>query len=319
MKAIRVHEFGGPEVLRFEDVPDPEPGPGQVVLRVEAIGVNPVDTYVRAGTYGPRSFPFTPGSDAAGVIDAVGPGVRGLKPGNRVYTSRTESGAYAERVLAAEASVHPLPASVSTRQGAAVGTPAATAYVALFHRGRVQPGETVLVHGGSGGVGIAALQLARAWGATLIATAGTERGQKLALENGAHHVVDHRAPGEADAILARTEGRGVDLILEMLANQNLATDLRLLARGGRVVVIGSRGRIEIDPRDTMSREADVRGMSLLNAQPDDLRRVHAALFGALEQGVLRPIVGAELPLREAPRAHHAIIEGTAYGKLVLVP
>ncbi len=322
MRAIRVHRFGGPEVLTLEDVPDPTPGPDEVVVRTAAIGVNPVDTYVRAGKYGPRACPFTPGSDAAGVVEAAGERVVHVAVGDRVYTSRTSSGAYAEKALCAAGDVHLLPDRVSVEQGAAIGTPCATAYWALVERGRAQPGETVLVHGASGGVGVAAVQLARARGLTVIGTAGTAEGQRLVLREGAHHAVDHRANGGAsvvERVAEITAGRGVDLVLEMLANENLDRDLRMLAKHGRVIVIGSRGRIEIDPRDTMSREADVRGMSLANATREELARVHAALRASLEAGSLRPIVGKKLPLADAAAAHREILEGRAIGKLVLLP
>ena len=318
MKAIRAHRFGDPDVLRLEEIPDPVAGPGQVLVRVAAIGVNPVDTYIRAGTYGPRTFPFTPGSDAAGVVESVGAGVTRSHPGDRVYTSRTVTGAYAEKTVAAEADVHPLPERVSFEQGAAIGTACATAYWALAGRAAAQAGETVLVHGASGGVGLAAVQLARASGLVVIGTASTDDGRALVLREGAHHAVDHGAEDEVDRVLALTGGRGVDVVLEMLANENLDRDLRMLGRHGRVVIVGSRGRITIDPRDTMSREADVRGMSLLNATPAELARIHAALHAALEAGTLSPVVGEVMPLADAPRAHREIIEKHALGKRVLV-
>jgi NADPH2:quinone reductase len=293
-------------------------GPGQVLVRVHAVGVNPVDTYVRAGTYGPRTFPFTPGSDAAGVVESVGAGVTRWHPGDRVYTSRTVTGAYAEKTVAAEADVHPLAQRISFEQGAAIGTACATAYWALAGRAVAQAGETVLVHGASGGVGLAAVQLARASGLVVIGTASTEQGRALVLREGAHHAVDHRAEDEVERVLALTGARGADIVLEMLANENLDRDLRMLARRGRVVVVGSRGRISIDPRDTMSREADVRGMSLLNATPAELARIHAALHASLEAGTLRPVVGAVMPLADAPRAHREILTHPALGKRILV-
>ena len=318
MKAIRAHRFGDPEVRQLEEIPDPVAAPGQVLVRVAAVGVNPVDTYIRAGTYGPRTFPFTPGADAAGVVESVGAGVTRWQSGDRVYTSRTVTGAYAEKTVAAEADVHPLPVRASFEQGAAIGTACATAYWALAGRAGAQAGETVLVHGASGGVGLAAVQLARASGLVVSGTASTGEGRALVLREGAHHAVDHRAEDEVERVLALTGGRGVDVVLEMLANENLDRDLQMLARRGRVVIVGSRGRITIDPRDTMSREADVRGMSLLNATPAELVRVHSALFAALEAATLRPVVGAVMPLADAARAHRDIITHHALGKRVLV-
>jgi len=320
MKAIRVHEFGGPEVMRLEEVSDPRPGPGQVLVKVHAAGVNPVDSYIRSGTYAVKPpLPYTPGMDAAGVVVEVGPDVKGLKAGDRVYTAGTLSGAYAELALCAASQVRPLPARVNFAQGAGVSIPYATAYRALFRRAQALPGETVLVHGASGGVGIAAVQMARAAGLTVIGTAGTERGRALVADQGAHHVVDHSAPGYLEQVLKLTDGRGVDVILEMLANVNLGKDLGLLARGGRVVVIGSRGTVEIDPRATMARDGSILGMALLNATEHELTSIHAALVAGLGNGALRPVVGRELPLADAPRAHHAVMEPGAYGKIVLIP
>ena len=163
MKAIRVDEFGGLEVLRIEEVPTPQPGPNQVLVRMHATGINPVETYIRAGTYArlPK-LPYTPGNDGAGVIEQIGESVAEFEPGDRVYTAGSVSGTYAEFALCKADQVYPLPANVSFAQGAAIGTPYATAYRGLFQRGHAKPGETVLVHGASGGVGTAAVQLARA-------------------------------------------------------------------------------------------------------------------------------------------------------------
>jgi NADPH2:quinone reductase len=319
MQAIRVHQVGGPEVLKLEEVPDPRPAAGQVVVGVRAAGVNPVDTYVRSGRYGQKVFPYTPGADSAGVVESVGEGVRLFKPGDRVYTAGSQTGTYAQKTLASEVPVHPLPGKVSFAQGAALGVPYATAYRALHHRGQARPGETVLVHGASGGVGTAAVQLARAAGMVVIGTAGTDRGRHLVSEQGAHHVLDHAAPEYLDGLMKLTDGRGVDVVIEMLANVNLDKDLNVLAKHGRVVVVGSRGRIEIDPRGTMGRDADVRGMTLFNATEADLKQIHAALVAGLENGTLRPVIGREFPLVDAPRAHEAVMEAGAHGKIVLVP
>ena len=320
MKAIRVDEFGGPEVMRLVDMPDPQPGDGQVLVHVHAAGVNPVDTYIRAGAYGRLPpLPYTPGMDGAGVVEATGASVTRVAVGDRVYLAGTISGSYAELTLCDESQAHPLPQNLSFAQGAAVNVPYATAYRALFQRAHALPGEVVLVHGASGGVGVAATQLARAAGMKVIGTGGTEQGRQLALEQGAHHALDHHAPGYLEQLLALTEGRGVDVVLEMLANVNLDKDLNVLARNGRVVVIGNRGRVEIDPRAAMGRDASILGMSLLNAPASDLPSIHAALVAGLENRTLRPVVGQEMPLADAPRAHKAVIEPGAYGKIVLIP
>src|ERR1043166_5166962 len=319
MKAIRVNQFGGPEVLQLEEVPAPKPGPQQIVVRIHAVGINPVETYIRSGNYGARPLPYTPGADGAGIIDNVGAEVSGRKKGDRVYIAGSVSGTYAELALCEIAHVHRLPEKNSFAQGAALGVPYATAYRALFHRARVVAGETVLIHGASGGVGIAATQLARAFGLTVIGTGGSGAGRKLVLEQGAHHVLDHRAPEYLKELMALTGGRGVEVILEMLANVNLGKDLPLLAKHGRVVVIGSRGPVEIMPRDLMSRDAEVRAMTLFNTSPADLASIHAALGAALENGTIRPVIGKELPLAEAAQAHKSVMEPGAYGKIILTP
>ena len=313
-------EFGGPDVLRLEEVPTPQPGPGQVLVRMHATGVNPVETYIRAGKY-PRlpELPYTPGNDGAGVVEQVAPDVNQFKVGDRVYTAGSVSGTYAEFALCKAEQVHPLPAKVSFAHGAAVGTPYATAYRGLFQRANAKPGETVLVHGASGGVGTAAVQLARARGLRVLGTAGSDEGHKLAREQGAHEVFDHHAPEHFEQIMKATNGRGVDVIVEMLANVNLGKDLTILAKNGRVVVIGSRGSVEINPRDTMQRDADIRGMVLPNTPAADMASIHAALVASLENGTLRPVIGKEFPLSEAAEAHRAVMEPGAFGKIVLVP
>jgi NADPH:quinone reductase len=320
MKAIRVHEFGEPEVLRLEEMPTPQPGSGQVLVRMHAIGVNPVETYIRGGTYAYKpDLPYTPGNDGAGVVEQVGADVDQFKPGDRVYTAGSISGTYAEFVLCKATQVHPLTPNVSFAQGAAMGTPYATAYRGLFQRADAKPGETVLVHGASGGVGTAALQLARAHGMRVFGTAGSDEGLKLAREQGAHEAFDHHAPDHFDQIMSATNGRGADVIVELLANVNLGKDLTILAKGGRVAIIGSRGRVEIDPRDAMQRDVDLRGMVMPNTPPEDLASIHAALVAGLENGTLRPVIGKEFPLAEAAQAHRAVMEPGAFGKIVLVP
>jgi len=320
MKAIRIHESGGPEVMKLEDVPNLTAGPGQVVVKVRAIGVNPVDTYIRAGLHAVKpTLPYTPGSDAAGIVESIGEGVTRVTAGDSVYVAGTISGAYAQECLCAESQVHHLPPQVTFEQGAAVGIPYVTAYRALFHRGQARPGETVLVHGATGGVGVASVQLARAAGLTVIGTGGTDKGRSNVAQQGAHHVLDHHAPKYIEQILELTGGIGVNVILEMLANVNLATDLGLLAKHGRVVVIGSRGKIEIDPRATMTRDLNILGMTLFNTSDEDRSTIHSALVAGLENGTLRPVVGKEMPLPEAAHAHEAVLQPGAFGKIVLIP
>ncbi len=320
MKAIRVHEFGPPEVMRLEEAADLRPGTGQVVVGIKAAGVNPVDAYVRSGVYARKpALPYTPGADAAGIVEAVGEGVAWTAPGSRVFVSGTATGAYAGQAICEESQVHPLPEDVTFAQGAGVYIPYATAYRALFQRAQARPGETVLVHGASGGVGTAAVQLARAAGMSVIGTAGSARGRDLVKAQGAGHVLDHRAPGHLDEIAGITAGRGVDVVVEMLANVNLDKDLQVLAPGGRVIVVGSRGRVEIDPRGIMSRQASVLGMMLLTIAETEKVEILAAISAGLRNRTLRPVIGSEIPLGDAARAHHQIMETPAYGKIVLTP
>ncbi len=323
MKAIVVREFGEPEVLKLEDVPDPVTGPGQVVVRVGAAGVNPVETYIRKGAYARKPpLPFTPGADAAGTVAAVGPDVRRVSPGDRVYITGTADGArgaYAEMAACDLSQVHPLPDGLSFEQGAAIGVPYGTAYRALVHRARARPGELVLVHGGSGGVGTAAIQLARAAGMTVFATAGSDAGLALVTAQGVARAFDHRTPGYSAQILEASGGRGADVILEMLANVNLNVDLGLLAVRGRVVVIGNRGTVEVDPRQTMARDADIRGMLLFNTSAGEMAEIHAALGAGFRSGYLAPIVGRRFALADARLAHEAVMAPGALGKIVLVP
>ena len=321
MKAIRVHQFGGPEVLKLEQVPDLQPAPEQVVLRIHAAGVNPVETYIRTGTYAFKpNLPYTPGSDAAGEVLAVGSGVKKFKPGDRVYITASATGTYAEQALAEQSKVHRLADHVAFEQGAAMGVPYGTAYRGLFQRAQAKPGETVLVHGASGGVGTAAVQLARAAGMTVIGTAGSDEGIKLVKNQGAHHGLNHSSDGYLDELMQLTEGKGVDVIIELLANKNLGRDLTVLAKKGRVIVIGSRGTVEIDPRNTMGRDADIRGTTLMNTSEPEYREMHAALMAGLENGTLQPMVGKKFSLDQAARAHEEIMKPSgAHGKMVLLP
>jgi NADPH2:quinone reductase len=321
LRAIRVNEFGPPEVMRISDLPDPNPGPGQAVVRVKAAGVNPAETYMRSGLYARKpKLPWTPGSDAGGIVESIGEGVTKVVVGDRVYTSGSVSGTYAEKALCEEHQLHPLLEKLSFGQGAAINVPYATAYRAIFQRARTAPGEWVLVHGASGGVGVAGVQMAHAAGMKVIGTAGTENGRSLVKAQGAEYVLDHQAPTNyLDQIQTLTYGHGIDVILEMLANVNLDKDLKILAMGGRVVVIGSRGRVEIDPRDTMTRDGAILGMLLYNVSRQEMETIHAALAVGLENDTLHPIVGKEIPLAESARAHHEVMEPGAYGKIVLIP
>lgn len=320
MKAIRVHKHGGPEVLQCDtNVPIPKPDSGTVLLRVKATGVNPVDTYIRSGAYARKpSLPYIPGSDCAGVVEEVASDVTGVKKGDRVFAGKSLSGCYAEYAVAPAGIVHPLPNELSFEQGAGIYVPYYTAYRALVIKGGAKPGETVLVHGASGGVGVACVQIARSYGMRVFGTASSQRGLEVVRTAGAHAVFDHSEEGYLEAIKKESESSGgVDVIVENAAHFNLGKDLTVLAKGGRVAVVGSRGPVEVNPRDTMSREAAIVGVMLFAATEKETQETTAAILGGMEAGWLRPIVGKEFPLEDAAKAHEEIISGKALGKMVL--
>jgi NADPH2:quinone reductase len=324
MQAIRAREFGGPEVLKLEEIPDPTAGQGQVRVRIHAVGVNPYETYMRSGTYAIKpELPYIPGADAAGVIDQVGAGVTEWKSGDRVYISGTAIhkayGAYAQLAVCHADQVHRLPDRISFSQGAGLFVPYVTAWRALFGRANTRAGDVVMIHGASGGVGSAATQFAVSIGATVIGTAGSEQGLEVVRAQGARHAVNHRSAGYLDEITRLTGGRGPDVILEMLANVNLDHDLTVVAPGGRIVVIGNRGRVEIDARKIMTKDVSVFGLALWGIPADEIRRAHDAIVAGLECGALNPVVGTEMPLRDAAQAHVKVMEPGAAGKIVLIP
>jgi len=319
MRTVVVREFGGPEVLRLEEAPEPQAGPGHVLVALKAIGINPVDTYLRAGTYTRKpDLPWTPGTDAAGIVEAVTPGSP-FKTGDRVYVNGALNGVYADKAVVEFARAFPLPDNLSFEQGAAIGVPYATAHRALFQSGGAHRGETVFIHGASGGVGVAAVQLALNAGLIVAGSAGGHKGVEFLKSLGVTYALDHRKPGYMDEVVALTNGKGPSLIVEMLANANLSEDMRIAAQRGRIVIIGSRGLIAVDPRATMVKDLTVRGMSLFNMTDAEREHVHADLAAGFATGALKPLIGAKFPLEEAAKAHAAILIPGARGKIVLVP
>ncbi|WP_137128350.1 NADPH:quinone reductase [Roseomonas sp. HF4] len=324
MKAIRVDAFGGPEVMRLQEVSDPIPGSGEVVIDIRAAGVNPADTYMRNGAYAilPQ-LPYTPGGDAGGVVAAVGPDVEDFAVGDRVFVGTALSfdltGCYAEKVKRRASEVMPLPSGVGFAAAAAFGVSYTTAHYALFERGGARSGETVFIHGASGSVGTAAIQLAKRAGLKVVGSAGSARGLALILEEGADLAVDHTRKGYLDEVKGYTGGRGPELVLEMLANINLAADMDLVAKYGRIIVIGNRGEISVNPRLAMMKELDIRGIALWNATPEQMKPMIQDIIAGVVEGALRPIIGREMPLADAAAAHVAVLAPGAYGKIVLVP
>jgi NADPH:quinone reductase len=318
MKAIVVREFGAPEVLKLEEISTPEPSENQVLVNIKAAGVNPVDSYIRSGTYAQKpDLPYTPGKDGAGIVEKTGANVTKFKTGDRVLTADAGSGTYAEFGLFAENSLIKLPENISFEQGAGVFVPYATAFRALFQKAKAKSGETILVHGASGGVGIAAIQWAKNAGLKVIGTASSDEGKKLVKDQGADFIVDHSQADYLNEILDITNGKGVEIILEMLANVNLQKDFEVLAMFGRISIIGNRGSLDFNPRAIMGKDSSVFGLALFNAPKAEMNEIHAAIYDGLSAGFLNPIVGKTFPLDAAAEAHRALIEEKAFGKILL--
>ena len=318
MKAIRVREFGQPQVMMLEETEDLIPANNQVVVKLSAIGVNPVDAYCRSGAASWVSVPFTPGVDGAGTITRIGADVAHLQEGQRVYTAFNISGTYAEEVLCDASQVYPLPDNATFEEGAGLFIPYATAYRGLFQRSKIEAGETVFIHGASGAVGIAATQFAVAAGCVVIGSAGTEQGRKLAFEQGAQHVVNHYDDGHFEQVLEITNGRGVDVIIETVS-ANVKRDIAILANGGRIAVIGDRTPIEIDAQALTSRDATILGTNIGNLPPATMAGLHAILFQGLKNKTLRPVISQRIPLAEASRSHEALFTSRTPGKIILIP
>jgi NADPH2:quinone reductase len=305
-------------VLSLKEVQKPDLGDDQILVKIEFAGVNPVDCYIRSGIY--ASLPptgYTPGMDGAGTVEAVGKQVRGYRKGQRVYVAGSVSGTYAEFCVCNPIQVHPLARQSSFEEGACIGIPYATAAYALFHRSNLRRGQTVLVHGATGGVGIAAIQLAKRAGLRVFATGGSDTGRVLLKSQGADAIFDHHQPGYEQQILEATGGQGVDLIAEMLANANLGRDLQMLAANGSVAVVGSRGMVQIQPRELMMRDGDIRGIMLAKAPPGVLGRIHTELLSGFTDSSLRPAIRSMFTLDRASEAHHLQMTPGALGKIIL--
>lgn len=324
MRAIQFHSFGGPEVLKLDEVQDPVPGPDEVIIRVKAAGVNPADTYMRNGTYRIQpTLPCIPGGDAAGDIVELGENVTDLKVGDRVFTGVALgfdfTGCYAELVRRPCKNVRLIPEHISYAEAVTFGVSYPTAHYALFARGGAKAGEKLFIHGASGSVGTSAIQLAKRAGLKVIGSAGSEAGLELVLGEGADHAVKHSEDGYLDVVRKAFDGDGPDLILEMLANENLAADMEIAAQCGRIVVIGNRGEIEINPRMAMMKELDIRGIMLWNASEVHLNEIMTDILAAATENTIKPKVGRQLPHGDAAKAHQLVLQTGNAGKIVLIP
>jgi len=324
MKAVRIHGYGGPEVLVYEDVETPTPGPGQVLVHVRAAAVNPVDAAVRADSFPtPRQPPKTLGSDGAGVVEAVGTDVRGVGPGDEVFFTGLgigSEGSYAEYALIAPVQAVRKPANVSFEEAAALGLAFSTAWYGLVRRAALTAGETVLVQGAAGGVGSAAVQLAHARGARVLATVGGADAAARVRELGADEVIDRRAADVVTEVKRLTADKGVDVILELVVSANLVADLAMIARGGRIACIGGgpQPTVEIPTGPAIAVDAALLFGSSSNAGRAGVAEILSGVAAMVERGELRPVVGRVVPLSQAREAHE-LLAGHHFGKIVLVP
>ncbi|NMR21128.1 NAD(P)H-quinone oxidoreductase [Cellulomonas fimi] len=325
MRAVIISRPGGPEVLQESTVPEPVPGPDDLVLEVAAAGVNRADVLQREGSYPPPAgAPQWPGLEVSGTVVEVGSEVRGWAVGDEAC-ALLSGGGYAERVRVSAGQALPAPAGIDLVDAAALPEAVCTAWSNLVDAGRLRAGEWVLVHGGSGGVGSIAVQLATALGARVATTAGGPERAALCATLGAELTVDHRAEDFTRSVRAATDGRGVDLVLDVLGAGALQRNLEALATGGRLVVIGlQRGRrAELDLGLLLSRRATVVGTTLRSRPAAEKTAIVAAVrehvWPMVDDGRLRPVVHARLPLAAAGDAHRMLERGEVFGKVLLVP
>ncbi|MUV58082.1 NADPH:quinone reductase [Halogeometricum sp. CBA1124] len=318
MRAVRFHEHGGPDVLTVEDIEEPEPGHGEVVVEAGAVGVNPVDTYFREGAYPVPDLPFVPGSDFAGTVVSVGEGVEEFAFGDRVFGTglgNGRSGTYAEQVVAPVEMLAHLPEDVALADAAALALVGTTAWQALVHHADVEPGETVLIHGGSGGVGHVAIQLAETMGARVVATASPDHHEALE-ELGADAVFDYRRD-DLERILS--EEGAPDVILDTHMDRYLQLNANVAADGARIVGVGNdtaEGGFD-DIGVTKSKELRYQFMSMFNTR--DQSAVLARLADLLLRGDVAPVLHETYSLENADEAQRSVLHDSFVGKLVLSP
>lgn len=324
MRVVMIDRHGGPEVLRLDEVPDPEPGPGEVLLQVAAAGVNNADLLQRAGHYPPPpDAPAWPGLEVSGRVVAVGEGVDGVATGAEVC-ALLGGGGYAELVVVPADQLLPVPDGVDLVDAAALPEAACTVWSTLT-AARLTPGEWLLVHGGSGGVGSLAVQIGVAAGARVVTTAGGPERSARCRELGATAVVDHRSEDFVAVVREVTGGRGVDVVLDVVGAAYLERNLAALATGGRLAVIGMQKgrRAELDLGTLLAKRATVLGTTLRSRPAHEkaaiVRSVREHVWPWVDDGAVRPVVHDRLPLADARRAHEAMAAGEVFGKLLLVP
>lgn len=322
VKTIRINQFGTSENLVVEQAELHTPAENEVLINLYAAGVNPSDVYTSTGTYAIKpNLPYTPGLDGAGIVEKIGEHVTNVKVGDRVFIASLPNGkatgTFAQQIVCECRFVHPIPQHISFEQGAALGVPALTAYRAVVGRANVQSGQTVFIHGASGAVGLQAVQIAKALGAKVIGTASRDSGKQLVKEAGADVVLDHIKEETMNAVLEANDGKGPDVIIEFLANENLQTDLQMIAKHGVIVIVGNRGEIEINPRLIMQKDCDVRGMVLFNVSAEEHQELIHGVAKLLESEQLKPVVGYSYPLEQAGKAFDAVIKGEHNGKVVV--
>lgn len=326
MRAILVKKHGSPEDMILEELPTPKPGPGEVLLDVHAIGLNFPDLLVISGQYQSLPpLPFVPGMEAAGLVSAVGEGVSHLKLGDRVM-AKLNYGGYAEQAIAPEKHCYNFPESMSFTQAAAMGIVYQTAHFALIDRAQFAPGETVLVNGASGGVGLAAVQLAKALGATVLAGVSNREKAEVALAGGADYIIDLAAMDLKESVRSQvrevTDGRGTDVVLDPVGGEVFEASLRALAWQGRIVVIGfTAGHIPaVKTNYLLLKNISVAGLHLntyLAQEPARVQRVQEKLFGLFLEGKIEPRVMKTFPLEQFAAALKTIQDRQAWGKIVL--
>ena len=323
MKAVVCEAFGGPEVLALREVPDPPaPGPGEIQVRIRARGAQYVDVLMLAGKYQFRPEPpFVPGSEAAGEVVAIGPDVTRLKIGDRVM-SRHRLGAFAELGNAAAEHCDLLPTTLSLEEAAVFRGAYSTAYHALLQRGRLKEGERVLIHGAAGGIGIPAIQIAKLFGAEVIATASTDEKRAVCLAEGADHAIDYRT-GFRDKVMELTGGRGLDIVYDPVNGPTFEESLRCLAWGGRILVLGFLGG---PPAAARTNYLLIKGIEAIGVRIGGLNEAHPeiaaantkALLDLAGQGKLKPRIWRRFRLDKASEAVQALIDRKVIGKAVLV-